>query len=147
MRLVNYGKASSKIPSSEVRCPVAFAAGLLLGLILAAGALLMGRHLPPLAPDADDIYVSLGAYRDKECAQTLVNLFRQTAAAAAPEAAVAGAVEAEPDLDEIPPTQLTPPQPGVNPVELACARAVADFWSRLMQFAQLGVPQNGLRWC
>eukprot|EP00198_Chlamydomonas_reinhardtii_P005645 XP_001694981.1 predicted protein [Chlamydomonas reinhardtii] len=45
----------------------------------------------------------------------------QTAAAAAPEAAVAG----------------------VNPVELACARAVADFWSRLMQFAQLGVPQKG----
>ncbi|PNW88690.1 hypothetical protein CHLRE_01g040517v5 [Chlamydomonas reinhardtii] len=67
----------------------------------------------------------------------------QTAAAAAPEAAVAGAVEAEPDLDEIPPTQLTPPQPGVHPVELACARAVADFWSRLMQFAQLGVPQKG----
>eukprot|EP00198_Chlamydomonas_reinhardtii_P010475 XP_001699812.1 predicted protein [Chlamydomonas reinhardtii] len=67
----------------------------------------------------------------------------QTAAAAAPEAAVAGAAEAEPDLDEIPPTQLTPPQPGVNPVELACARAVADFWSRLMQFAQLGVPQKG----
>ncbi|PNW71238.1 hypothetical protein CHLRE_16g692003v5 [Chlamydomonas reinhardtii] len=67
----------------------------------------------------------------------------QTAAAAAPEAAVAGAVEAEPDLDEIPPTQLTPPQPGVNPVELACARAIADFWSRLMQFAQLGVPQKG----
>eukprot|EP00198_Chlamydomonas_reinhardtii_P005939 XP_001695275.1 predicted protein [Chlamydomonas reinhardtii] len=67
----------------------------------------------------------------------------QTAAAAAPEAAVAGAVEAEPDLDEIPPTQLTPPQPGVHPVELACAGAVADFWSRLMQFAQLGVPQKG----
>ncbi|PNW76979.1 hypothetical protein CHLRE_10g417450v5 [Chlamydomonas reinhardtii] len=67
----------------------------------------------------------------------------QTAAAAAPEAAVAGAAEAEPDLDEIPPTQLTPPQPGVNPVELACARAVADFWSRLMQFAQLGVPHKG----
>eukprot|EP00198_Chlamydomonas_reinhardtii_P014249 XP_001703586.1 predicted protein [Chlamydomonas reinhardtii] len=34
-------------------------------------------------------------------------------------------------------------RPGVNPVELACARAVADFWSRLMQFAQLGVPQKG----
>eukprot|EP00198_Chlamydomonas_reinhardtii_P002946 XP_001692282.1 predicted protein [Chlamydomonas reinhardtii] len=34
-------------------------------------------------------------------------------------------------------------KPGVNPVELACARAVADFWSRLMQFAQLGVPQKG----
>eukprot|EP00198_Chlamydomonas_reinhardtii_P009926 XP_001699263.1 predicted protein [Chlamydomonas reinhardtii] len=45
----------------------------------------------------------------------------QTAAAAAPEAAVAG----------------------VNPVELACARAVADFWSRLMQFAELGVPHKG----
>eukprot|EP00198_Chlamydomonas_reinhardtii_P005938 XP_001695274.1 predicted protein [Chlamydomonas reinhardtii] len=34
-------------------------------------------------------------------------------------------------------------RPGVNPVELARAGAVADFWSRLMQFAQLGVPQKG----
>ena len=70
----------------------------------------------------------------------------QAAAAAAAATTVAAAADAagtEPDLDEIPPTQLTPPQPGVNPVELACARAVADFWSRLLQFSQLGVPRKG----
>jgi hypothetical protein len=66
------------------------------------------------------------------------------AAAAAPtEAAAAATAGAEADPDEVPPTQLTPPQPGVNPIELACARAVADFWSRLLQFAQLGVPRKG----
>jgi hypothetical protein len=58
-------------------------------------------------------------------------------------AAGADAAGAEPDLDEIPPTQLTPPPPGVPPLELACARAVADFWSRLLQFTQLGVPRKG----
>ncbi|PNW69907.1 hypothetical protein CHLRE_17g697750v5 [Chlamydomonas reinhardtii] len=68
-----------------------------------------------------------GRVRLRGMTRAAAALGTQTAAAAAPEAAVAGAVEAEPDLDEIPPTQLTPPQPGVNPVELACARAVADF--------------------
>ncbi|KAG2452484.1 hypothetical protein HYH02_002723 [Chlamydomonas schloesseri] len=65
------------------------------------------------------------------------------AAAAAPtEAAAAAAAGADADPDEVPPTQLTPPQPGVNHTELACARAVADFWSRLLQFAQLGTSMS-----
>jgi hypothetical protein len=76
-----------------------------------------------------------------------VRLRGMTRAAAAQEgaaaAAAAAAAEADPDPDAVPPTQLTPPLPGVTPVQLACARAVADFWSRLLQFAQLGVPRKG----
>ena len=66
------------------------------------------------------------------------------ATAANTGAAAAEAEEADPDPDELPPTQLlTPPPPGVHPVQLSCARAVGDFRSRLLQFTQLGVPRQG----
>ena len=65
------------------------------------------------------------------------------AAAADTGAATTEAAQADPEPDEAPPMQRTASLLGVTPVQLACARAVADFEPWLLHFAELGLPRKG----